>query len=737
MTPKPVRLAWYVFAGACATGAFLLPWRAHWPGYFPGLDLHRWLGWGTALLGPLALAWHLVRTRSRAWMVGTVLVLGGIASLPVVAALDFPRPASFVDRQLDAVRLLLDAATSSPSFLEALGDRVQSRLLPTPGTELPFYDLLGSVVLLSLLLAAAALTLFGIATRARERSASRWSGSALTLLATWALAGGAVLQIQPRESVFGALTLHSVAGAGTVALLVLHAIVRRVADRGWTRGALMAVGALWMLGSSGLWAAHYDAEHLAGYRPGDVERVFATASTPATRQERVDATAPGSGRATLPAEDLSASLSCGETGCHPSITEEWAGSPHRYSADNALYRAAVGEAVAAQGVQMAAFCANCHDPVRALSGSVGSDYADGAPPPGSEGVSCVVCHGMVSVVQDVDGSPPSNGRFTVAADRPYPGRGATQRARIRSDPRRHRQAMVTQGVTLSGTPCRVCHRVEIGPDVGAAHRSVAQHPRAPGGGLDGAQELNCSLCHLPQDAAATYTHRMAGIDVDLPAYALAGTPQDAERVRRHAQAARDFVGLRPWGPIDGEGWPAAVPPAATLEGHHRSSASGVIDLELSVAEGTDSGSIELALRTRNLGVGHQFPSGPFDLQEAWLELYVADAAGRVLGHDGALEADGSIGGDPLRLGGRELRDDGSPVPKHRIWELAGVTDERLLDGALRRDRRTVALPPGATRPLDVRARWLFRRANPAFTRWAMDGAVLPAWEVASARLTVD
>ena len=735
MIPKPARLAWYVFAGLCLTGALLLPWRVHLPGYFPVLDLHRWLGWATVLLGPLALAWHLVRTASRGWLAALAIVLGGLAAIPVVGALDFPHPAGFVERQAEVVQALFDDLSGGLSLLDAIRDRVENRHLGGDRVGLNFDDLLGSLVLIALLGLSALLTFVGIATRARERSASRWSGTALTLLTAWALASGAVLHLQAREYIFGALTLHSVAGTGTVALLLLHVFIRRVADRRWWRGALMGVGAAWMAGSAALWWVHYEAEHFAGFRPDDVLDVFDTARTAGNAEERRWAADEASDWPTLPAEHMDGSLSCGEGGCHFQITEEWAGSPHRFSGDNALYRAAVRELVAAKGAETAVFCANCHDPVRALSGAVLTDYADGAPPPGSEGVNCIVCHGMVEVEYDEDGSPPSNGRYTVAADRPYPGEGETQRKRIRLDPRRHRQAMVTNAITLTSIPCSVCHRVEIGPDLGAPHEQVLQHPRLISDDLYGGVDLGCGTCHLPQDEAATYTHRMAGIDVDLPAYATADSPDDRVRLARNAEAARDFAGLRPRVPLADPAWPLPVPPPSTLEGIHRSAASSVIDLQITPEWQGDQ--LRVGLRTLNMSIGHQFPSGPFDLQDVWLELRLVDAEGRVLAHQGDLDAAGAVLGDPLRLGGRELRADGSPVPRHRIWEVVEVADLRVLESGLRRDAVLLDVPADAPRPLELQARWLFRRANPEFTRWAMDGDILPAWELASARAGVE
>jgi uncharacterized protein (UPF0248 family) len=140
-------------------------------------------------------------------------------------------------------------------------------------------------------------------------------------------------------------------------------------------------------------------------------------------------------------------------------------------------------------------------------------------------------------------------------------------------------------------------------------------------------------------------------------------------------------------------------------------------------------------RSSNLGVGHSFPSGPFDLNQVWLELHITDASGRLLHHVGDLAADGAIVGDALRLGARELNAQGEEIPRHRILDVRSVVDKRVIprEGKIE-DSIRIELPEGVQFPLDARARWLFRRARPEFSRWALgrDGpaGLMPSWELA-------
>jgi hypothetical protein len=134
-------------------------------------------------------------------------------------------------------------------------------------------------------------------------------------------------------------------------------------------------------------------------------------------------------------------------------------------------------------------------------------------------------------------------------------------------------------------------------------------------------------------------------------------------------------------------------------------------------------------------VGHDFPSGPLDLQQVWMEVRVTDATGAVLHHVGGLDDTGAIVGDPPRLGGRELDAAGQDIRRHRLFEIAKVEKRVLLLGAAAEDVLEVSLPPDVAWPLEVRTRWLFRRANPSFARWATGGdeegvgSPLPAHEL--------
>ena len=717
------RAAWWSLLAAGATGLAVFLLHALAPAYLPSLLLHLAFGAALLVLGPLALAVHLRHTGSPQVRTAAVLGLGGLLSWPVLAALHFPEPASFLERQLQA----FGAAPARAAAHERPAAWLQ-RVLDGGGSIDPG-TMVGTVALVLLLGCAGLLSVSALGARLDDRAAARRSGLGLTLLASWATVGGAVLYLQDRENLFGAMTLHSVAGTGTTVVLVLHLLTQAAARLRWGRVVFPLLGATMLAATSAGWWRAYAAEHFTGFDPERKGQVFFEAEMPTTAAARARSL---QGSGAPPAWTLEGSRACGGGGCHETIVQDWLGSPHRHAGDNLLYQAALTELLASLPSENAVFCATCHDPVRALSGTVDESVASGLPPAESDGVGCAVCHG----ISRVHGRLPSNAAFTVAWDRDPLGGTTLGRVRTMLDPRHHRQRFVTRSVSLDGRPCEGCHRVVVGKDLGLAEDHVVQFPR-PLEDLYGGEETNCVTCHLPQDRTGLYRHRMAGINTDLATYVGPVDTQEQQALEAQHAAARDFVGAMPWVPITSAGWPTPPPAGSTLEGERRPAGRGVLWLRLDGGFQPEAGTLSVVLRTMNLGIGHDFPAGPLDLNEVWLELRVEDGAGQVIHHEGALQADGSISGAPRRLGGRELRADDQPVLRHRLWELDHRADHRVLRSESLVDTWAVPWPPEAARPAEVRVRWLFRRAPPEFSRWAGSLAgrpdlVFPGWELAAA-----
>jgi len=150
-----------------------------------------------------------------------------------------------------------------------------------------------------------------------------------------------------------------------------------------------------------------------------------------------------------------------------------------------------------------------------------------------------------------------------------------------------------------------------------------------------------------------------------------------------------------------------------------------------------------ALFTNNK-TGHDFPTGPLDMIESWVELKVSDASGQVLYHAGALNEDDAVFDAPIWFKADGFDRQGQLIDRHNLWDLVGakykrslfpgVTDAlevtlqcplmargRLLPndqsdpGGQRTEAHEIELPDDA-RPgmVDVEAVLWYRKANPAF-----------------------
>ena len=673
---------------ATVTGVAGFAWSVGAPGYFGLIGLHQWVSVALLLLAPAALARHLVATGSGARWTAAAILAGGLLAVPVPYLLILPveqhdaGPAGFLAYSL---RALLD------------GDMGAA------------YPAIAGLSLLGLVTLATAWTLIGLSSRVRERDASRRTGLALTLLVAWAWFSGIMLFFEGVHTLRSAQMFHSFCGCWAAGVLLVHLAARRAASARLPRVAVAGFGLLWLVAFGVIWGVWTRAQgrryELEVYR------------TPATPEEWAASIDPSSDWARVPEAQLAGSMSCGAAGCHERVLEQWRGSPHRFSASNAFYRAAVDELVTEMGIEVAVLCAGCHDPVRALAGTVAEAYVGGVPAE-SEGVSCVVCHAIVGAQT----SPPTNGLYTVALETSYPSDVAARNRAIGRDARRHQTVFASSEAIYKNAPCRVCHRIEHGG-------IILQESNVPGAD-DIDAPVKCRECHLKPEGPITYGHSMEGLNADLPAYASGVRPADRPAMETQARRALKHAGLRPLVPL-GDDWTPLEHGISIDEVRVEPSLQGdVLRLDFTTTRG------------RELDGGHSFPSGPADLNQTWLEVLVRDAANKEVQHVGGLDGRGRIEGAPPRLGARPLVAGGQPVTHHRVLLVTEVVDVKLLgpEGAAWTQEHAldVALDEGVEFPLEVRARWVHRRTNPDFAEWAMglDLSPIPARELAGVTRSV-
>ncbi len=694
------RVAMIVCAAAAALGLYAWIGTVWWPGYLEALRLHIVFGLIVLLVSVPVVAGHVASTGAP---IGRTLLLPAVAFAALAALCpgrpEYPAfgPIGWAGATASA-QLVLTAAVA--------GLLRRARPPADPAAETREVGSLSGALLATALLYLLHVGLFGWLLRGDER--------------------------------WGAMFTHSAIGVGTAVLLLGHVpgVRRRLG-----KARVPALAALLGL-AAWHWATSYPHDLIFGdfrsplgfdaglqpltQTPDEAARfAFVPSSAAAMRQE---------GRTLLDPDLVGDSARCGEAGCHEVLTRTWSGSVHRFATDNDLFGRVVRLLVEEQGPDAAVFCAACHDPVRALAGTVSTAYADGGPPPG-DGVSCVVCHGTVDV-----GSPPANGNLLVREPRRYPGATAARRnALIRLDPRAHRQDMVGNFRMAEGDlGCAACHRLEIGPEMGSALAAAVPLPYKPPPPGQRHAGLGCNDCHMPTLTIKRpfeqpiYDHYWSGTAFDLPVYAQAGL-DDRAALQEVAEHAFAFVaGQLDVAPLDPELQYARA--ASTVREMRE---SGLLSVQVSPRR-TAAG-LAVGIRTTKHRAGHPFPTGSLDFKDVWQEVRVVDSAGAILAHVGALDGRGHVDPRAFRLGARYLDKEGADLRHHRVWELGAVEDVVQVPALGWIDNEvSIALAEPAPGPLTVSVRWRYRRANQAFTDWIYDGdgTTFPIHDLATASVQV-
>ncbi|MDA0791607.1 MAG: multiheme c-type cytochrome [Proteobacteria bacterium] len=392
---------------------------------------------------------------------------------------------------------------------------------------------------------------------------------------------------------------------------------------------------------------------------------------------------------------LAGSQSCGVSGCHQQIYEEWLPSAHRYSSMDDMFQKVQVMMAAETSPEHTRFCAGCHDPISLFAGAKNAGNitlsADGS----NEGISCLACHSIVQA--DVQG----NGDYTVGLPERYlfeaEQSGLTQLAShflMRTYPEQH-IASLARPLYKTEEMCAACHKQymdkEVNTDIGKVQgqnqydswkNSRWYHEGDP------ERTIGCRECHMPlQDGndpargdATDYnrtpddeqhrSHRFLASNQYIP------TLQNLEGAALHVELTEKWLRGEIEIPEIADKW---------TEGP-------VVRLDILAPE-TIKPDEELSLRVvlTNNKTGHDFPTGPLDMIESWIEIKVTDEAGQVIYHTGAVNEDGTVADSQVVFRSDGFDRQGKLIDRHNLWDLVGASYKR-------------SMYPGVTDAVEVRFR---------------------------------
>ncbi|MFQ5701481.1 MAG: multiheme c-type cytochrome [Acidobacteriota bacterium] len=587
-----------------------------------------------------------------------------------------------------------------------------------------------------------------------------------------AVVSGVVLTVEAlfgRRIVYLWDTIHLIATFALIAFVIPHVVVILVRDRTlsfkaesgpllasqrlgmaragvWTLAFFVLVGLCWLA---------YPGERFNNEFPADYTFPFGKDRPFAPSLART-----ASGHA-YDVRTLAGSESCGTAGCHEQIVSEWKVSAHRWSAMDAAFQRVQAEMAKQNGPESTRYCGGCHDPISLFSGTKNIFAKNLTDLTGyKEGVSCLSCHSVRKT--DLKG----NANYIIGRPHRYlfelRAGAAARTARdflIRAYPRQH-IADLSKGLFKTPEYCAACHKQFIDQEVNNVgwvqlqnqydnwRKSRWNHPGDP------RKTIECRECHMPLVAS---TDPASGDDRDYNR-----TPRDGKH-RSHR-----FVGANQVMPallkLPGaekqiqltERWLRGEFPIPEIEAKWSSGPAVSINLEVpaSVLPGDD---ITIKAIVTSNKVGHDFPTGPLDIIQSWIELIAKDANGKTIFATGTIDDRHFIKPGSFMFKAEPVDQYGNLIDRHNLWEMVGVRYRRSLfpgfsdtarfslrcpgtaDGVAQPEKKqgvyTFSAPGAGEETIRVTARLLYRKLGQYLLNFLFgkdSGLTTPVTEMASA-----
>lgn len=383
------------------------------------------------------------------------------------------------------------------------------------------------------------------------------------------------------------------------------------------------------------------------------------------------------------ARSLAGSHSCGTAGCHEQIVEEWLPSAHRYAAMDKIFLGIQDVMAKQNGPESTRYCGGCHDPISLFSGTKNIFVENLTGLHGyQEGVSCLACHAIRET--DIKG----NANYTVTQPNEYLWQWATNGAArwardflIRSYPAEHNK--LAKRSFKKPEYCAACHKQFIDAEVNRVgwvqlqnqyDNWAASHWNKKG---DATQTVECRECHMPLVESRDPS---AGDALDYNR-----TAGDGKHRSHRFIAANTII---PYAQRDQlEGWQTQleltekwlrgelpIPEIADKWAH-----GPIVKLAATAPDRVAAGeNIPLRVVMASNKVGHDFPTGPLDIIQSWLDITVTDDAGRVVWTSGKRDERHFLQPGTFLFKAEPVDQHGNLIDRHNLWEMVGVRFRRAL-----------------------------------------------------------
>lgn len=379
------------------------------------------------------------------------------------------------------------------------------------------------------------------------------------------------------------------------------------------------------------------------------------------------------------------SESCGTNGCHEEILKEWEVSAHRYSAMDVAFQKVQSVMGEQNGPESTRYCGGCHDPISLFSGTknIYTSSDDLTNDMGyQEGISCIACHAITET--DIKG----NANYVLTQPNRYMYElkdGGTSKFLsdflIRTYPKYH---IKTFQHKLFKSPefCAACHKQFIDAEVNNVgwvqlqnqydkwKNSKWNHPGDP------TKTIECRECHMPlvdnsrdpgsgddldynrsKDDGKHRSHRFLGANQFMP------LAMDLPDAKQHVELTEKWLRGDIEIPEIEDKWVKG--PAVPIE----------ILAPEKVVPGEE---VTITTVLTNNKPGHDFPTGPIDIIQAWVEIIITDQNGNEVYASGRVDENHFIEPGSFVFKVEPVDQYGNLIDKHNLWEMVGVRFNRSM-----------------------------------------------------------
>jgi len=406
--------------------------------------------------------------------------------------------------------------------------------------------------------------------------------------------------------------------------------------------------------------------------------------------------------------------------CHADIVAQWEASAHRFSSfNNPFYRASVDRLRETAGYQASQFCAGCHDPAIMLAGNMTKDI-DPLVPESQAGLTCLACH-AIDAIHGAEG----NGNFNVADETPSPYVGddasdGWQRfladQMIKSKPGAHKRQLL-KPFFRTAEYCLTCHKVSLDKQLNDYRYIRGQDEydnwHDSGVSLNAARTFYlpkaaraCQDCHMPPEDAPlgdlaakdgkVRSHRFLAVNTALPY--IRGDFKSIERIEAFLKNEKVRIDI----------FALSYPDGKMVRALDRARPYLVPGEE-----------VVFDVVVRNKGVGHTFPGGTNDSNQAWIDFRITGEDGENLYSIGAIDERGRVDERAHFYRVIMVRHDGSEADERDAHMFHVTAFSRVIGpGAADVARFAFKVPEGlGGRRVRIEARLQWRKFNRRYTEF--------------------